>query len=67
MYLKFTQKEMNSIKIDVPCSDCGVIMHWGECCQKFHCDNSEGVLNDIPPVNQRQRSVRYNICPNYVG
>ncbi len=67
MYLKFTQEEMNEIPIDVPCPDCGKTMFWGDCCQKFHCDNSEGFLTGIVPTNQRQRPVLYNICPNYVG
>lgn len=67
MYLKFTQEEMNEIPIDIPCPDCGEIMSWGDCCQKFHCDNSEGFLTGKMRINQRQRPVRYNICPNYVG
>lgn len=62
MYLKFTQEEMNEILIDVPCPDCGETMFWGDCCQKFHCDNSYR-----PPVNQRNRKSYNNICPNYVG
>lgn len=52
MYLKFTQEEMNEIPIDVPCPDCGETMFWGDCCQKFHCNNSEGFLTGKLPLNQ---------------